>query len=88
LTSTCGCTRPTVATRFSSGSSARVCVDTGEVSVMPQQIVTSSMCMRERTCASPRPGTARRHRARAQARQVVAREVRLASSAMNIVGTP
>ena len=35
LTSTCGCTRPTVETRRSSVSSARVWVDTGEVSVMP-----------------------------------------------------
>ena len=35
FTSTCGPTRPTVPTRRSSGSSARVWVETGEVSVMP-----------------------------------------------------
>ena len=35
LTSTCGPARPTVDTRRFSGSSNRVCVATGEVSVMP-----------------------------------------------------
>ena len=35
LISTCGCTRPTVDTRRSSESSARVWVEIGEVSVMP-----------------------------------------------------
>ena len=35
FTSMCGPGRPTVETRRSSESSARVCVDTGEVSVMP-----------------------------------------------------
>ena len=35
FTSTCGCTAPTVDTRRSRSSSGRVCVDTGEVSVMP-----------------------------------------------------
>jgi hypothetical protein len=50
LISTCGCMRPMVPTRFSSGSSGAVCVDTGDVSVMPQTIATSLMCMRERTC--------------------------------------
>ena len=33
--STCGCARPTVAVRWCSESSGNVCVDTGEVSVMP-----------------------------------------------------
>ena len=49
LTSTCGCTRPTVFTRLSIGSSGAVWVESGEVSVMPQTIVTWSMCMRVRT---------------------------------------
>ena len=35
FTSTCGCTRPTVATRRSMSSSAVVCADTGDVSVIP-----------------------------------------------------
>ena len=35
LTSMCGPTRPTVATRRSIESSTRVWVDTGDVSVMP-----------------------------------------------------
>jgi len=38
-----------VETRFSTGSSTCVCVETGEVSVMPQMMVTSSMCIFERT---------------------------------------
>ena len=35
FTSTWGCTRPTVDTRRSMSSSARVWVDTGDVSVIP-----------------------------------------------------
>lgn len=45
LTSTGGRTRPTVSTQRSNESSARVWKLTGEVSVMPQQIATSLMCI-------------------------------------------
>jgi hypothetical protein len=89
LISTCGCARPTVPTRFSSGSSAAVCVETGEVSVIPQRIVTSSMCMRVRTLVitstghgappiSPVLRLERSNRSKPGS----------SSSAMNIVGTP
>ena len=45
LISTCGMTVPTVDTLRCRSSSRRVMVDTGEVSVMPYMIVTSSMCI-------------------------------------------
>ena len=89
LTSTCGCARPTVAIRLSTGSSTAVCVESGPVSVMPQAIVTSSMCIRERTCTMTSTGHG------APAMIPVRRLERSkrsnagsSSSAMNIVGTP
>jgi hypothetical protein len=73
LTSTCG----------------GVWVDTGVVSVMPHAIVTSSMCMRERTCDMTSTG----HGAPAMTPvRRVDRSKRsnpaCSSMAMNIVGTP
>ena len=76
-------------TRFSTGSSTAVCVDSGEVSVIPQPIVTCSMCIRDRTCLITSTGHGRAgHDPGAQAAEVESVEVGLGSSAMNIVGTP
>ena len=50
LISMWGRTRPTVPTFLSSGSSGEVCVDTGEVSVMPYPMVTSLMCISSTHC--------------------------------------
>ena len=81
--------RPTVVTRFSTGSCTAVCVETGDVSVMPQAIVTSSMCIDVRTCLIVSTGQG------APAMIPVRRLVRSnwskrgsSSTAMNIVGTP
>src|SRR5206468_2448402 len=50
LHSTCGNARPTVDTRFSSGSSTVVMVDTGDVSVIPYPITKSRRPSRAWTC--------------------------------------
>ena len=89
LISTCGCTRPTVLTRFSTSSSTAVWVESGAVSVMPHAIVTSSMCICARTWFMTSTGHG------APAMIPVRRLERsnspmrgCSSSAMNIVGTP
>jgi hypothetical protein len=71
------------------GSSTAVCVETGEVSVIPQAIVTSGMCIALRTRFITSTGQG------APAITPVRRLVRSkspkpgsSSSAMNIVGTP
>ena len=76
-------------TRFSSGSSAPVCVDTGDVSVMPYAIVTAPMCMSAitRFITSTGHGEPAMIPVRSEDRSWSAKDG-CPSSAMNIVGTP
>ena len=89
LTSTCGCTVPTVDTRRSRSSSRLVCVDTGDVSVMPYAMVTSAMCISATTrfITSTGHGEPAMMPVRRVDRSYVGKSAS-ASSAMNMVGTP
>ena len=89
LISTCGCTLPTVDTRRSSESSAPVCVDTGEVSVIPYAMVTSSMCisLMTRFITSTGQGEPAMQPVRSDDTSYDAKSGN-PSSAMNMVGTP
>ena len=89
LTSTCGCTRPTVVTRLSTSSSTAVWVESGAVSVMPQPMVTSSMCIFERTWLMTSTGQGAPAMIPVRRLERSKSPMRGCSSwAMNIVGTP
>ena len=89
LTVRCGCTRPTVETRFAIGSSMLDWKLTGDVSVMPYAMVTSRMCMRSITCriTSTGHGDPAMMPVRRPRRAKRGNSGRF-STAMNMVGTP
>jgi hypothetical protein len=89
LISTWGCGRPTVVTRLSTGSSGDVWVASGDVSVMPQPIVTSVMCILVMTwfIVSTGHGAPAMIPVRSVERSNSSKRAS-SSSAMNIVGTP
>ena len=87
--STCGCTRPAVVTCSSGDSSEAVCVETGEVSVMPPTIVTSSIasCARTRLSTSSGQGAPPIRPVRRLDRSKRSKSG-CSSRSMNIAGTP
>ena len=89
FTSTCGITRPTVSVRRSRSSSARVIVDTGEVSVIPYEMATSARCisLMHRFITSTGHGEPAMIPVRSEVRSYDGKDA-WSSCAMNIVGTP